>query len=108
MPSMTGASSPSPAAGPARSPADLTRILVRLAVAGIAGSILIMIVVSLARDSWMYPPMPGSGAAPPWDLRSLHVSAGVVTVALWVAVLAGAGGVAAGLLAVQRGAGPSR
>jgi hypothetical protein len=107
MPSVTGASSVSPAASPARSAADATRVLVRLAVAGIAGSILIMIVVSLARDSWMYPPMAGSGAAPPWDLRSLHVSAGVATVALWAAVLAGAGGVVAGLLAVHRGARPS-
>jgi len=106
MPSVTGASSASSAASPARSAADMTRVLVRLAVAGIAGSILIMIVVSLARDSWMYPPMARSGAAPPWDLRSLHVSAGVATVALWVAVLAGAGGVVAGLLAVQRGARP--
>jgi hypothetical protein len=107
MPSVTGASSASPAASPERSAADMTRVLVRLAVAGIAGSILIMIVVSLARDSWMYPPMAGTGAAPPWGLRSLHVSAGVATVALWVAVLAGAGGVVAGLLAVQRGARPS-
>lgn len=107
MPSLTGASSASPAEGPARTAADMTRVLVRLAVAGIAGSTLIMIVVSLARDSWMYPPMATSGAAPPWDLRSLHASAGVVTVALWVAVLAGAGGVVAGLLAVQRGARPS-
>jgi hypothetical protein len=106
MSSVTGASSASPAADPARSAADVTRLLVRLAVAGIAGSILIMIVVSLARDSWMYPPLAGSGAAPPWDLRSLHVSAGVATVTLWVAVLAGAGGVVAGLLAVQRGARP--
>src|SRR5215469_12853062 len=93
MPSVTGASLASPAASPARSAADMTRVLVRLAVAGIAGSILIMIVVSLARDSWMYPPLASSGAAPPWDLRSLHLPAGVATVALWVAVLAGAGGV---------------
>jgi hypothetical protein len=107
MPSVTGASSASSAASPARSAADVTRVLVRLAVAGIAGSILIMIVVSLARDSWMYPPMARSGAAPPWDLRSLHVSGGVVTAALWMAVLAGAGGVVAGLLAVRRGARPS-
>jgi hypothetical protein len=107
MPSMTGASSASPAVVPARSAADTTSVLVRLAMAGIAGSILIMIVVSLARDSWAYPPIARSGAAPPWDLQSLHVSAGVVTVALWVAVLAGTGGVVAGLLAVQRGARPS-
>ncbi len=107
MPSATAASSGSPATDLVKSTAGATRVLTRLAVAGIASSILIMIAMSLVRDSWMYPPMAGTGAAPPWDLRSLHVSAGVATVALWVAVLAGAGGVAAGLVAVQRGARPS-
>jgi hypothetical protein len=85
----------------------VTRVLTRLAVAGIGSSILIMIAMSAVRDSWMYPPMPRPASAPPWDLRSAGVSAGVATVALWIAVLAGAGGVAAGLLAVQRGARPS-
>ncbi len=66
-----------------------------------------MIAMSAVRDSWMYPPLAGPASAPPWDLRSAGVSAGVATVALWLAVLAGAGGVAAGLLAVQRGARPS-
>jgi hypothetical protein len=66
-----------------------------------------MIVMSAVRDSWMYPPLAGSGAAPPWDLRSAGVSGGVATAALWFAVLAGAGGVVAGLLAVRRGARPS-
>ncbi len=107
MPSATAASSGSPATDLVKSTAGATRVLTRLAVAGIASSILIMIAMSLVRDSWMYPPMAGTGAAPPWDLRSLHVSAGVATVALWVAVLAGAGGVVAGLVAVQRGARPS-
>src|SRR5258708_24242932 len=107
MPSATGAGSGSPATDLVKSTAGATRVLPRLAVAGIASSILIMIAMSLVRDSWMYPPMAGTGAAPPWDLRSLHVSAGVATVALWVAVLAGGGGVVAGLVAVQRGARPS-
>jgi hypothetical protein len=107
MLSATAASSGSPATDLVKSTAGATRVLTRLAVAGIASSILIMIAMSLVRDSWMYPPMARSGAAPPWDLRSLHVSAGVATVALWVAVLAGAGGVVAGLVAVQRGARPS-
>jgi hypothetical protein len=107
MPSATGARSGSPATDPALATADATRLLTRLAAAGIASSILFMIAVSVARDSWMYPPMAGSGAAPPWRLRSLHMSADVATVGLWVAVLAGVGGVVAGLLAVRRGARPS-
>jgi hypothetical protein len=107
MPSATGATSGPPAIDVVTSRADRTRILTRLAAAGIGSSILIMIAVSVVRDSWMYPPMAASGFWPPWDLRSVHMSAGVVTVALWLAVLAGTGGVAAGLVAVQRGARPS-
>jgi hypothetical protein len=107
MPSVTGASSGPPAADLVRSGADRTRVLTRLAAAGIGSSILIMIAVSVVRDSWMYPPMAGTGSWPPWDLRSAHVSASLATIALWLAVLAGAGGVAAGLVAVQRGARPS-
>ncbi len=107
MPSAPGASSGSPVAGRVTSGADRTRVFTGLAVAGIGCSILIMIALSVVRDSWMYPPMAGSGAAPPWDLRSVHVSAGVATIALWLAMLAGAGGVGAGLYAVQRGARPS-
>jgi hypothetical protein len=107
MRSPTGARSGSPAADPAEATADTTRLLTRLAAAGIVISILIMIAVSVVRDSWMYPPMAGSGAAPPWDLRSLHMSPGVATLGLWIAVLAGLGGVVAGLLAVRRGARPS-
>ena len=107
MRSTTGDISSPPAEGPVQPRADWTRVLTWLTVTCLGSSILIMIAMSLVRDSWMYPPLAGSGAAPPWDLRSLHVSAGVATVALWVAVLAGAGGVAAGLVAVQRGARPS-
>ena len=107
MPSATGASSGPPVTDLVRSGADRTRVLTRLAAAGIGSSILVMIAVSAVRDSWMYPPMARSGSWPPWDLRSVHLSAGLVTVALWLAVLAGAGGVAAGLVAVQRGARPS-
>jgi hypothetical protein len=107
MRSIAGARSGSPAPDASLATADATRLLTRLAAAGIASSILIMIVASAARDSWAYPPMAGSGATPPWALRSLHMSADVATVGLWLAVLAGLGGVVAGLLAVRRGARPS-
>lgn len=84
-----------------------TRGLIWLAGAGIGSSILIMIATSAVRDSWMTPPMPGPAAGPPWDLRSVHITPGTATVALWLAAIVGAAGVAAGLAATRRGARPS-
>jgi hypothetical protein len=88
-------------------PAGRARVAGWLAVAGIGTSILIMVGTSLVRDSWMYPPIILPGAGPPWDLRSVHISADVATVALWIAIIVGFGGVVAGLAAIQRGARPS-
>ena len=95
------------ATGPVAPQAGRARLLTWLAGTGIGASLLIMIAVSVVRDSWMYPPVAGPASGPPWDLRSGHVSAGTVSVLLWFATLAGAAGVAAGLAAVQRGARPS-
>jgi hypothetical protein len=95
------------ATGPVTPQAGRARLLTWLAGTGIGASLLIMIAVSVVRDSWMYPPVAGPASGPPWDLRSGHVSAGTVTLLLWFATLAGAAGVAAGLAAVQRGARPS-
>ncbi len=83
------------------------RVLAWLAAAGIGISLLIMFVTSLARDSWMYPPISLRSAGPPWDLRSMHIPGGVATVLLWIAITVGACGVVAGLVAIQRGARPS-
>ncbi len=93
-----------PAAGPVWPRADRTRVLTRLTVACIGSSILIMIAASVVRSDWMYPPVVMPAMGPPWVVQSVHVSAAVVTTALWVATLLGAAGVAAGLAAVQRGA----
>jgi hypothetical protein len=82
------------------------RLLVRLAAAGIGVSAMIMIALSLLRDSWAYPPVILPPGGPPWALPPAHVSLGAATVALWIAVAAGACGVAAGLTAVGRGARP--
>jgi hypothetical protein len=95
---------PADPAGPAPGRA---RLLTWLAAAGIGGAILIMIAASAVRDSWMYPPIVLPASGPPWDLQSAHVPVGVVTVALWTAVIAGLGGVIAGLAAVRLGARPS-
>ena len=90
-----------PAAG---APADRVRRLTLAAAAGIGTAILIMITVSLMRGGWMRPPVAMPAAGPPWEIPVRHVSAEIVTWALWLAALLGAGGVAAGLLAVHRGA----
>ena len=112
MHSVTGAgpgrpaADPAGSADPARATAARARLLAGLAAAGIGGAILIMIAASAVRDSWMDPPIVLPAWGPPWDLPSAHVPVGVVTVALWVAVLAGLGGVLAGLAAVRLGARP--
>ena len=85
----------------------VTRVLAWLAIAGIAAAILIMIGASLVRSSWMLPPMDMPAAGPPWGLQTVHVPAAMVTLALWLSAILGGGSVAAGLLAVQRGARPS-
>lgn len=82
------------------------RILVRLAATGIGASALIMIALSLLRDGWAYPRIVLPAGGPPWDLPPAHVSLAAATVALWIAVVTGAGGVIAGLAAVGRGARP--
>ena len=107
MRSATGASSSSAAAGQAMPTAGRARVLSWLAMVGIGSSILIMIAASAVRDSWMYPPIILPSVGPPWDLTAVHMSVGVATAALWIALIVGALGVIAGLGAVQRGARPN-
>ncbi len=75
-----------------------------MAGVGIAGSILVMIVASLNPGYWFPPKLAMPGEGPPWDIPLVRIPVGVVTVALWLAALAGGGGVAAGIVAVRRGA----
>jgi hypothetical protein len=83
-----------------------SRVCGWIAAAGIALALAVFIAASLARASWMTPPVPMPSAGPPFQVGGWRVQPGVVTVALWVAALAGGLGVAAGLLAVRRGARP--
>jgi hypothetical protein len=83
------------------------RVLTWLAAAGIGSSILIMIVLSLLRDSWQRPPVVLPAGGPPWDLPPAHVGLGTASLALWIAVAVGTGGVVAGLAAITHGARPS-
>ena len=83
------------------------RVLTWLATVGIGSSILIMVALSLLRDGWQHPPIVLPALGPPWDLPTTHVSLGTASVALWIAVAAGTGGVIAGLAAIGHGARPS-
>ncbi|HTS95576.1 MAG TPA: hypothetical protein VMI33_03070 [Streptosporangiaceae bacterium] len=74
-----------------------------LAAAAIVSSILIMIVASAARHSLPVPAMPRPAGPLPAELP-LRLPGPVVTLALWAAAVLGGGGVAAGLVAVARGA----
>jgi hypothetical protein len=107
MSSATRVGSGSPAAEQALSSADRARLFSRLAMAGIGCSLLIMVAASSMRDSWMYPQIILPAVGPPWDLTFVHMTAGVATVVIWLAIALGVGGVVAGLTAVERGARPS-
>jgi len=83
------------------------RVWLWIAMAGIGASLITIVVVSLARKSWMGPPLPMPRIGPPFQLASLHLSLNSVAVALWLSAIAGGLGVAAGLIAVRQGARPS-
>jgi hypothetical protein len=89
---------------PSGSP-ELTRLLGALAVAAIAASMLIIIVISAAGPNVSVPLMPRAGGGPPW-WHALHLTATFVTGSLWAAMVLGCAGVIAGLVAVARGARP--
>jgi hypothetical protein len=83
------------------------RVLTWLAITGIGSSILIMIALSLLRDGWQRPPIVLPAWGPPWDLPPAHLGLGTASLALWIAVAVGTGGVVAGLAAIAHGARPS-
>jgi hypothetical protein len=78
-----------------------------LAAVGIGTSLAVIVAASLARESWMGPPLPMPRVGPPFELSSWHLPLNDVAVALWLSAIAGGIGVAAGLIAVRRGARPS-
>ncbi len=77
------------------------------AVLGIGSSLIVMLVVSLGRASWMGPPLKMPAVGPPFEITSLHLTLAVVTYALWLSAITGGLGLAAALIAVRRGARPS-
>ena len=85
--------------------AGRTRPLVWTAAACITVSLLVMIVISVAGPSIAVPAMPRTSGAPPW-WAELGWPASLVLLLMWGAAVIGAIGVAAGLVAVARGARP--
>ena len=83
-----------------------TRIYALVAYIGIGAALAIMIVASLTRASWMGPPMAMPGSGPPLQALSWRIPLDNMAVALWLSAVVGGIGVAAGLLAVRRGARP--
>lgn len=86
--------------------ATLTRIYVGVACAGIGAALAVMIAASLTRASWMGPPLSMPKTGPPLELSSWRIPLDSMAVALWLSAVAAGIGVAAGLLAVRRGARP--
>ncbi len=83
----------------------VTRALVWAAAAAIVLSLLIMVVNSVNGPSVTVPSMTHPAGGPPW-WHSLHLRPSVVLLSLWAAAVLAAAGVAAGLVAVARGARP--
>lgn len=83
-----------------------TRLAAITALAFICLSVAILVIIGAAGPSagtvWVH----RAGAWPPW-FASLHLPDLMVAAALWVALLLGVAGVAAGLVAVRRGWRPS-
>ena len=85
--------------------ASVTRLLGWGATAAIAFSLLIMVVMLVNGPSVSVPPLIHPAAGPPW-WHGLHLRPSVVLFSLWAAAVIAAAGVAAGLVAVSRGARP--
>jgi len=83
-----------------------TRVYAVVACLGIGTALAVMIAASLTRASWMGPPMAMPTTGPPLQALSWRIPLDNMAVALWLAAVAGGIGVAAGLVAVRRGARP--
>ncbi len=63
-----------------------------------------MIAASLNPGHWLAPSLAMPAIGPPWDVPPARIPVGIVAAGLWLAAVAGGAGVAAGLVAVRRGA----
>jgi hypothetical protein len=72
------------------------------AVAGLAASVALMIVIGVLGPSAAVVRFPPQPPWPPWFLH-VHPSIALISTLMWLAVLSGAAGLAAGLIAVRLG-----
>jgi hypothetical protein len=86
--------------------ATSARVYAWVAAAGIGLALAIMIVASLTRASWSGPPLTMPRTGPPFQVTSWHIPLDDIAAALWLAAALGSLGMAAGLVAVRRGARP--
>lgn len=101
---------PVPAAPTAAAPSSINRSARWYGWCGMAGigtSLVVTLLVSLGRASWMGPSLRMPATGPPFQLTSLHLTLASVTYALWLSAILGGLGLAAALIAVRRGARPS-
>jgi hypothetical protein len=82
-------------------PAD-RMLLGTAALAAISLSVILMVALGIAGPSSAVAAFPPAPPLPPWFMH-VHPSAMLVSVALWLAVVLGGGGLALGLVAVRRG-----
>jgi hypothetical protein len=87
----------------AAEPGHPGRTLAWLATAGIIVSVLVMIAASAVRNSWERPRIPMPAVGPPWGW-SPNLSLSLVSAVMWATALLAGGSVAAGLVALNRGA----
>jgi hypothetical protein len=99
-----GATQPNRATQPhdATQPRGATQLTAWAGAAAIAVSVLVMVLVSAGGPNVSVPAVHGA-ASPPW-WQSLHLSATVTVLSLWLAMALGCAGVIAALVAVARGA----
>lgn len=79
----------------------------RLALTGIIGSLVLLAALGLLGPSWVVPYLRSAAPWPPYFLK-YHPRPGTVSCLAWLAVLLGAVGLIAGLIAVRRGWRPWR
>jgi hypothetical protein len=101
-----GSATTAPRAAPADAPARSGRVYAWLAAVAISATLALMIVASLSRASWMGPQLPMPKTGPPIEFGSWHIALDGMAAALWLSAVVAGLGVAAGLVAVRRGARP--
>ena len=93
------------AGSPAFAPGD-SRRAARIAVTAITASIVLMVIAGAVGPAKPLPIFPAAPPSPTWFVQ-IHLAPAVAPIMPWIAVLLGATGLVAGLIAMRRGWRPS-